>query len=86
MSKEEYILLREQEEIPVSLFFDYYLEVCKDPKVKTLEEFEKVFPEFMGVFGNQSIISHVGIKTITFEGVANRVYDYFNKKFENTTE
>jgi len=84
MTKEEYFTIREQEEIPVSLFYDFYVDTAPNPsKVITFEEFEKVYPQFMATLGNKIMITPSGTKTITFEGAIEKVYKYFDKKFAN---
>jgi len=84
LTKDQYILIREQEEIPVSLFYEFYVDKAPNPsKVITLEEFEKVYPQFMATLGNQIMISPSGTKSITFEGAINKVFTHFNEKFKD---
>jgi len=84
LTKDQYVLIREQEEIPVSLFYEFYVDKAPDPsKVITFEEFEKVYPQFMATLGNKIMITPSGTKTITFEGAIEIVYKHFDKKFAN---
>lgn len=84
MNKEEYFSIREQEEIPVSLFYEFYVDKAQDPsKVMSLVEFEQVYPQFMATFANQIMLQPSGPKTITFEGAINKVYKHFDEKFKD---
>jgi len=82
MNKEEYIKIREEEAIPLSLFYEYYIEKCVDNRlVKTLEEFEEYFPQFMANFARQAIITQNGIKFIDFTSITEKIYKHFNEKY-----
>lgn len=83
MNREEYFKIREEEAIPLSLFYQYYIEKCVDNRiVKTLEEFEEYFPQFIANYVGQAIITQKGIKFIDFNSIINKVYKHFNKKYE----
>ena len=83
MTKEEYIVIRNGEEIPLSLFYLYYTETSLNNRnIVTLEEFEVLFPKFMGSFMGGAIITKNGVKYIDFQRIVAKVYNYFNKKYE----
>lgn len=83
MTKEDYIKLREEEEIPLSLFYEYYEDKLPvGAKKYSLEEFEIAFPQFMQQFWGQIIVTKNGMKSIDFSNIVNKVYDHFNRKFE----
>lgn len=67
MTKEEYLKYRNQGQIPLSAFWEYYSENCEHPLVKTEEEFVLYFQKWLN-----PVIS---------QGVAEKVTNYFDKKF-----
>lgn len=80
MTKEDWMHIRKKEEIPLSLFHEYYLEVRDKNRVLiTLGEFESYFPQFMG---HGIILTNTGVKTLSFENIVHKVYNYFDNKFE----
>lgn len=66
MTREQYLKLRNSNQLDYSLFYDYYIIHCKEPLVKSLEEFAPLLIQFMQNFG-------INI---------NLVMDYFDNKFE----
>lgn len=79
MTKEDWLDIRKREEIPLSVFYEYYLDKRDKRAVISLVEFEQLFPQFMS-FG----IALIGTKVIStsFESVIHKVYNYFDEKFE----
>lgn len=78
MTKEEYLKIREEEAIPLSLFYHYYIDRNLNPTMK-LEEFEAYFPQFMQY---QAIETKNGVKFVNFTSIVKKVYDYFNQKWD----
>lgn len=77
MDKEQWISLRNKEELPVYVYYEYYKEV--GGLVKTLEEFEKIL--FSLIAQRVPVIGTTGPKMITFESLIQKTHEYFNKKF-----
>ena len=82
MTKEEWLKIREQEELPLSVYYEYFTEL--KPKVKiSLPEFEKVFPQFMVRATNSPIYNTSGQPVMyNPSGAMERIYIHYNKKFE----
>lgn len=70
MTREQYLEMRNNNELNLDLFYDYYLNECKnfevEPLIKSLEEFIPLFSHFMN----------------TFSVNVNKVLTYFDNKFE----
>lgn len=84
MTKEEYIILREEEVVSPLLFFIYYLDhkVLGDPELQ-YAEFKKHFEKFItNVMTNNIIQTKLGIRHLNYEVMLQKVYAYLNKKFE----
>ena len=71
MTREQYLELRNNNQLDYNLFYDYYLNECKnfevEPLVKSLEEFIPLFSHFMNTF--------IGVNV-------NKIFQYFDNKFE----
>lgn len=78
MTKEEYLKIREEEAIPLSLFYYYFIDRSLNPTM-TLEEFEAYFPQFMQY---HAIETKNGVKFVNFTSIVKKVYDYFNQKWD----
>jgi hypothetical protein len=77
MTKDEYIQLRKQREIPIPIWFEFYKE--RGGLLDDIGEFEKVFTT---VTVNQSIIATPsGAKQVTFKSALEHFYNYYNNKF-----
>lgn len=79
MDKKDYLKIKEQVEIPLSLFYEYYLDKNKNNEVMDLKEFEAYFPQFMQY---QAIETKNGVKFVNFTSIVKKVYDYFNQKWD----
>ena len=79
MIKEDWLYIRTQEEVPIFLFYDYFLDnKDKNRTSITLKEFEQVFPTFMA---SPVIITRAGVRYVSFENILHKVYNYFDAKF-----
>ncbi len=79
MTEQEYLQLREQPEIPMSAWFEFYRE--KGGILNDIGEFEKVFTT---AIVNESVIGTVGsptLKQVTLKTALNRFYEHYNQKF-----
>jgi hypothetical protein len=78
MTREQYLIMIQQPEIPMSLWFEYYLD--RGGVVRSFEEFERVFSILMW---NESTMksSNGQMKQITFGSALRNLYEYYNKKF-----
>ena len=81
MTKQEYLVYRDMEEPCILMYYEYYLEHKKGELV-TLPDFGKYFPEFLVHFEGKVMILPTGTKYISFERILEKIYSYFNKKFE----
>lgn len=76
MTKEEYLKIREQPEIPMPIWFEYYQE---RGGLLDYEEFVKTFTTFTW---NQSVVrSRFGLKQITLNSALRNFFEYYNQKF-----
>lgn len=84
MDKETYIKYREQEEIPVLLYYEYYLE-HKDvnkPLISIID-FEQAFLNFLTKTLQFNIMQTTkGQRHISFEGIYQKICRHYNKKFD----
>jgi len=78
MDKNEYIALREQEEIPVLLFYEYYKEMGGN---QTSEDFTKFFEIFIGQVNNKIVQTFTSRRFIEIGKIYSKVCEHFNKKF-----
>lgn len=79
MTEQEYLQLREQPEIPMSAWFDFYKE--KGGAIYDIVEFEKTFTTLII---NQSVIATVGsptMKQVTLKSALDKFYQHYNEKF-----
>jgi hypothetical protein len=81
MTKEEFIEMRDKEEFPLSLAYEYYKDMSKGVLL-SLEEFSQQFPVFIANFHGKGIPTPTGIKTIDLGRVMTKVYTHFNEKFK----
>ena len=80
MTEQQYLEYRKQEEVPMELFYEYY----KNMRIgtpTTLEDFRVTFPQFLLQLNGHNIATPKGIKSIEFGSIINKVYSYFNEKF-----
>lgn len=76
MTKEIYIELRDQQEFPLSLFWEYFKE--KGGKYEE-REFMEQFPKYM--FSNVIVLGENGPRGFNYEKSIARIINYFNSKF-----
>ena len=82
MTKENYIKIRDKEEFPLSLMYEYWNEVKpSNYKNLSLDEFEKQFGAFIMQFNGTPVNTPNGIKVVTYPNIVDKVYTYFNNKF-----
>lgn len=79
IDKESYMRIREEEEIPLSLFYEFYKD--KGGLDISLEEFEAIFPQFMQRTMGGMINTKNGVKFIDFKSIVDKVYKHFDEKF-----
>lgn len=79
MTKEVYLLILQQPEIPMEFWFEYYKE--RGGRIPDLERFENTFSIIL--WNNSTIQGSDGVlKQVTFKSALNSFYEYYNKKFE----
>jgi len=78
LNKEEYIAMRELEEVPLSLFYEYYIEKGGTFPLIT---FEKAFPNFCLQVEGKTLFTNTGIKHFSLDRILQKIYYYYNKKF-----
>jgi len=66
MTREQYIELRNSGNIDFELFYEYYTTHCKEPIIKTIEEFIQAFIQWLNTLINP-----------TFD----KVFQYYDNKF-----
>ncbi len=77
MTKEIYIALRDQQEFPLSLFWEYYKEKGGTYREK---EFIEHFPKYM--MGNIAIVGNDGHpKVFNYASNVTKIINYFNNKY-----
>lgn len=87
MTQEEWKKYRVSEELPLEVFYEYYLDK-KDPdkEILPLDMFNQLFPLFFRDFGgtNMQFMTSQGvkIKQITYAGAIVKIINHFNKKYE----
>ena len=82
MTKKEWEEIRDKEELPFSLYYQYYLE-NKDPKknLLSIEDFTVAFQNYIYHGQGKAIQTDKGIRHINFNSMLEKMYKYFNKKF-----
>lgn len=82
MTKEEWELIRDKEEIPISLYYEYYLE-HRNPlhPLINMQDFTQIFERFLFEGEGHAINTYKGPRFIFFNRIIDKVYNYFNKKF-----
>ena len=82
MIKEEYVKIRNKEETPLSLFYEYWNEVKPSNYTNfSLADFEKQFGAFIMQFNSVPIQTPNGIKVATYPGILDKMFTHFNNKF-----
>jgi hypothetical protein len=82
MTKEQYVEYIKMEEVPIELYYEYYLEHKRsDKQLILLEDFEHLFNTFLINTQGKPIIINGNIKLIDLSLILNKIYMYFNKKF-----
>lgn len=78
MTKEEWINIRVQQEMPLSVFYSYYLD-----KGGTYPEymFNQKFPEFIAKHIHVPYMSAVGFRNVNMENIIHKIYEYYDQKF-----
>jgi hypothetical protein len=69
MIREEYIKIRNSNSIDFELFYDYYTTHCKEPIIKTIEEFIPTFIQWLNTLINPMFTE---------------VFEYYDAKFNIT--
>lgn len=81
MNKKDYIKIRDNEEVPLSLFYEYWKEVKPSNYQNfTFEEFSKVFPVYLKNEG-VPVNTPNGVKIISYQASIGKIFNHFNKKF-----
>lgn len=82
-SKEEYIKIRNQTEVPVELFYEFWKETKPSHYSNlTYGEFAAPFLYFMAEAEGFTVPTPNGMKRISYEAAVNKVFRHFNEKFE----
>lgn len=80
MDKIEWGQISKQTELPLSVFYAYYIE--NKGKYMTLEEFERTFPVYMQQHSVIPLITATGgVSMFNYKHAIQKIYDYFNGKF-----
>jgi hypothetical protein len=83
MTKDQYLELREKEEVPLELFYNYWVEVKPSHyKNMSFEEFERNFSQFLFNLQGNIVLSEAGQKIVDFPRMLERIYSHFNEKFK----
>ena len=79
MTKEQYLLIIQQPEVPMALWFEYYLE--RGGLVKDFDEFQKIF---VTLTWHQAIVTGANgqSKKINLQTALNNFHGYYAKKFD----
>lgn len=82
MTKEDYVKIRDGEELPLSLIYQYWKEV-KPAHYRNLteDEFSRLFPTFMRQAEGVPILVNGVAKVTTYPIVVEKVFKHFNNKF-----
>lgn len=79
MTEKEYLLIREKPEIPMDIWYEYFLE--RGGTAIGLEAFRKAFYRVLEM-GTAGVLSSTGVpKFVTFNSCLRSFYSYYNKKF-----
>jgi hypothetical protein len=79
MTKEQYLLIIQQPEVPMALWFEYYLE--RGGLIKDFHDFEKMFVTFTW---HQAIVTGTdgNSKKINLGTALRNLHEYYAKKFD----
>lgn len=77
MTKEQYLLIREKEEIPIEIWYEFFLE--KGGSNIGLEVFTDLFTNMLL---GKMVITTFGPKLISLETALRAFYKHYNQKFE----
>ena len=77
MTKEQWLIVRKKEEIPMEVWFEYYTE--KGGILKNIAEFEHYFTQMLTM--RQIIIVNGQHKELGFGSAVRRIIKYYNEKF-----
>lgn len=77
MTKDTYLKIVEQENIPMEVFFEYYKE--RGGTLTDLDEFSELFST--AISNQWTVKTSSGMKKITYTSVLNNFYSYYNNKF-----
>lgn len=88
MVEEEYIAYRNQIEFPMILFYEYYKENNRKKRLElTFADFVTYFNEFLRNFHGGILHINGAPKKISYDGMIEKIYKFFNDKFQlNETE
>lgn len=78
MNKEEWDSIKNQEEITIKTFHDYYLE--RGGLITDITAFEKLL--MLILQNNMPLRTESGPKLVTFESMIKNLYEYYTKKFQ----
>lgn len=84
LTKEQYIVYINTEEVPIQLYYNYYLE-NKPAHYNLIAEndFKQIFETFLVHGQSKMIQTAVGPRFIGMDNILNKIYKYYNKKFED---
>lgn len=83
MTKEEYLIYREQEEIPVSLYYAYYLEKRDISKeLINIIDFGQYFDIFLAHCQGKIVMTSAGQRFVGMDNILKKIYTHFNQKFK----
>lgn len=81
ITKEQYIKVRDEQEFPISLIWEYWNDLKPfNYYTLTLEKFTIEFTKFSEWFGF-SLLTPNGVKIVTYKGLIDKIYKHFNNKF-----
>lgn len=78
MTKDQYINIRNQSEIPLSIWFEYYRE--RGGIITDITEFDKLFTK--SIIETPIYITNGKPRQVTLTTALNNFYKYYNTKFE----
>jgi len=79
MTKEQYLIIIELPELPMTAWFEYYLE--RGGAIKDFEQFQHVFSVIL--WNESSMQGPDGVlKQVTFHSALQSFYHYYAKKFD----
>ena len=79
MTKEEFLVIVKCHEIPMSLWYEYFLETS-GMRI-SFEDFEHVFSI---ILWNEKVVRNTNgeMKKVTFKNAVDNFYDYYKRKFK----